>query len=384
MNVAVDCRYLGDGSGIGVYQRETLPFFLLSPHRFTLLGNPQMIETFTAGIEANEKPAVLPFAAKPFSLGENAALFSKAVSAINACDCFYSPYFAVPRGIKVPVYTTIHDIIFPDMRELCGRAGLAARMYFYRRAARLSTTIFTVSAFSRGRLEHWLPLEGKRVVVSYNAAKSCLTQTPAKIHAKKPFIIFVGNIKKHKGLKTLLSAFDRARARGLRETLVIVGNVKNFRSRDRETIALLKKAAAPSAAGRDSPPDSGVSESAISFSGFISDERLKDLLAEASLLVQPSLYEGFGYPPLEAMTAGTAALISDIPVFREIYGGFPVTFFRAGDSDDLAEKLLLLLKDGPPAIALTPAQKKTYTFKRTAGIILDEIENSARLKTQER
>jgi glycosyltransferase involved in cell wall biosynthesis len=368
MNIAVDCRYLGDGSGIGVYQRETLPFFLLSPHRFTLAGNPSLIESCIAGIRANEKPAILPFAAKPFSPGENAAFFSKAVRAINACDCFYSPYFAVPRGITVPVYTTIHDIIFPDMRELCGRAGLALRMYFYRRAARLSTTVFTVSAFSRGRLEHWLPLAGKRVVVSYNAAKSCLT--PASVRAKKPFIIFVGNIKKHKGLKTLLSAFERARARGLRETLVIVGNAHNFRSRDRETAALLEKAAA-SSAGADGGP-----EPAVRFSGYISDGRLGNLLAEASLLVQPSLYEGFGYPPLEAMTVGTAALISDIPVFREIYGGFPVTFFRAGDSGDLAEKLLLLLKDGPPAVTLTPAQKETYTFQKTAGIILGEIENS--------
>jgi glycosyltransferase involved in cell wall biosynthesis len=113
----------------------------------------------------------------------------------------------------------------------------------------------------------------------------------------------------------------------------------------------------------------------VEFTGFVSNDRLKILLAEAALLVQPSLYEGFGYPPLEAMTVGTEALISDIPVFREIYGDFPVTFFKAGDSGDLKEKLLSLLKDKKPQrLSLPRNLAGKYTFKETAGIILKELE----------
>jgi len=66
-------------------------------------------------------------------------------------------------------------------------------------------------------------------------------------------------------------------------------------------------------------------------------------LAESALLIQPSLYEGFGLPPLEAMILGTHAMISDIPVFREIYSDFPVVFFKAGDSNDLKNKKLELM-----------------------------------------
>jgi glycosyltransferase involved in cell wall biosynthesis len=90
--------------------------------------------------------------------------------------------------------------------------------------------------------------------------------------------------------------------------------------------------------------------------------------------VQPSLYEGFGLPPLEAMTCGTQALISDIPVFKEIYGGFPVTFFSAGDSEDLSCKLLELLRDKPPLrITLAENLVNKYTFQKTASIILQNI-----------
>jgi glycosyltransferase involved in cell wall biosynthesis len=75
------------------------------------------------------------------------------------------------------------------------------------------------------------------------------------------------------------------------------------------------------------------------------------------------------------MTAGTRVLLSDIPVFREIYGDFPVIFFKAGDSGDLKEKLLSLLKDKKPQrLTLPPDLAEKYSFKKTAQIILKELE----------
>jgi glycosyltransferase involved in cell wall biosynthesis len=383
IKIAVDCRYIDAPSGVGVYQRETLPWFLQSPHDFLLAGDAKKIADFLTSLFSkpfNNASVAETFAAKtrytitdlgdkPFSLRE-LCIPPSCVKAINECDCFYSPFFSIPRGIKIPVYTTIHDIIFPDMRELCGRAALAARMYFYRRAAKISKSLFTVSFFSKSRLQHHLPLGRKPVIVTYNAAQSYLQKPPAV--AKKPYIIFVGNIKKHKGLKTLLEAFIAARERGLKHTLLIVGSYENFRTSDRQTVALIKKYAEDEFSAKSGPrtkPTDDFPRQAVCFSGFVSNERLKILLAGASLLVQPSLYEGFGYPPLEAMTVGTAALISDIPVFREIYRGFPVTFFKT--SGDLTEKLL---SAQIKKITLTKEQREQYTFKKTAGIILSELE----------
>jgi glycosyltransferase involved in cell wall biosynthesis len=343
------------GSGIGVYLRECLRWMLDSPHAFLLLGSGKKLEEAAGG---RGNVSILTCAVKPFSLRELCFFGPGVLKKINRTDAFYSPFFNVPSGIHIPVFTTIHDIIFPDMPELCGWLGLKIRMFFYKRAYRVSKKIFTVSEFSKSRILRHLG-SGKPVTVTYNAAQSYLSGPFSQVPEKKDFILFIGNIKKHKGLFCLLEAFLEARKEGLKSRLVIVGSIENFRSRDSSLLGRI----------------GSLGGEGVEFTGFIPNERLKILLAEAALLVQPSLYEGFGYPPLEAMTVGTAALISDIPVFREIYGDFPVTFFKAADAGDLKQKLLSLLLDKKPRrISLPPDLAEKYTFKKTAAIILEELE----------
>ena len=77
-------------------------------------------------------------------------------------------------------------------------------------------------------------------------------------------------------------------------------------------------------------------------------------------------------PPLEAMSLGTNALISDIPVFKEIYKDFPVTFFRTGDSIDLAEKLLQLEENNSYSVEYP----QIYSFEKTFNIIQNTLETS--------
>ena len=168
-------------------------------------------------------------------------------------------------------------------------------------------------------------------------------------------ILFVGNIKKHKGLKTLLDACEKACGKGLKSKLVIVGNKDNFRTGDEETVQRLET----------------FSEDKVHFTGKISNEKLKELYESSLALVQPSLYEGFGIPPLEAMVCGTPAIISDIPVFKEIYSDFPVVFFKSGDSQELCEKLLEIEKN-PAKIELGELKDK-YSYKRSATLIIQKI-----------
>ena len=175
---------------------------------------------------------------------------------------------------------------------------------------------------------------------------------------KNDTVIFIGNIKRHKGLQTLIPAFLAFRKRLIADgktpaELVIVGSKENFRTHDGALSALQDEAAA----------------SGITFTGFVADDALHRLLANARMLVQPSLYEGFGIPPLQALTAGTCALLSDIPVFKEIYGGYPVTFFKAGDADDLAEKLYAEWTANAPVLPFEPK----HSYKNTAERILHVI-----------
>jgi glycosyltransferase involved in cell wall biosynthesis len=99
-----------------------------------------------------------------------------------------------------------------------------------------------------------------------------------------------------------------------------------------------------------------------------------EYLSKASLLVHPSFYEGFGLPPLEALVLGTPTLISNIPVFREIYNDFPVTFFRTGDCMDLKVNIIKLLKENLSLPDLSDELLHRYTFEKIASKILKELE----------
>ncbi|MDR2259197.1 MAG: glycosyltransferase family 4 protein [Treponema sp.] len=352
MKISIDCRMAG-ASGIGVYLRGCLPFFLSSPDDFLLIGSKKELNPFGEG---RTNVNIIDCAVKTFSFKELFFFPPAILKVVNQTDLYYSPFFNIPGGITVPVYTTIHDIIFPDMPELTSKAGLVVRMFFYRRAVKKSKKIFTVSIFSKSRIEYHLG-KTKPVIVTHSALQPFLQKlTTGK---KNDTIIFIGNIKKHKGLSVLLEAFLDARKEGVPYTLIIVGGKDNFRSQDRDMTEKIEAA----------------DENAVKFTGYIGDEELKNLLAGASLLVQPSFYEGFGLPPLEAMCLGTRALISDIPVFREIYAGFPVTFFRAGDAVDLKNKMLTLLTDkkNHRPLVLPDHLRNKYTFKKTASIIMDEL-----------
>jgi glycosyltransferase involved in cell wall biosynthesis len=363
MKITVDCRHINLSGGIGVYSRELLSFFLSSGASIILLGEEKILQQSAQ----NNSVEILHCAIKPFSLHDTFAFPKSILKKINSCDIYYTPYFNVPGGVKIPVYSTIHDIIFPDMPNLVSKPGLWMRMYFYRRAARLSKAIFTVSEFSKSRIKHFLG-DSLNVINASNAVNAPSYLFSGNKPEKKKNILFIGNIKKYKGLDILLDAFLQCRNEGLDYELIIVGSRNNFRSGDKKTSKRL-----------DNLEGQGVS-----FSGYINDDEKWKLLAQSALLVQPSLYEGFGYPPLEAMLSGTNVLISDISVFKEVFSGFPVFFFNSGDSRGLHDKLLEILKNKKPQVLhLNDSLKNKYTFEKTFSIIKETMWNQSSVKTRE-
>ena len=359
MIICIDCRMI-NASGIGVYLRECLPFLFESEHSFLLLGDKDTLARYKK--EASNAIVII-CAIKPFSPHELIFFPKSILQKINTADLFYSPFFNIPRGVTIPVFTTIHDIIFPDMPELTSKTGLAARMWFYRRAYKKSQKIFTVSEFSKSRIERHLGTE-KPVIVTYSAIQPMFLayRNSAGYVQKKETIVFIGNIKKHKGLDCLIDAFILAKDEGLPHKLLIIGEKEKFRTTDN---AIQRKI-------------ESIGSESVTFTGFISDERLMEYLAEASLLVQPSLYEGFCLPPLEAMVLGTQVLISDIPVLKEVYKDYPVTFFHAGDANDLKQKIVeQLFNRATEKFPLPDYLAQEYTFEKTARIIL---ENAATMR----
>ncbi len=350
MRIAIDCRFDGK-SGIGTFI-ENIVAVLLKDH---LEHDYLLVVESGKDIKINGgNVKILRTSIKPFSLKE---LFCFPVAEINQCDVFFLPYINIPNGIKIPVYTTIHDMVFFDVDGLATFVGKKLRKFFYKRAIHMSEKIFTVSEFSKLRLLYHFPTK-KDVIIVYNGVpRQVIEYAAADFKEKKDYFIFVGNIKRHKGLKTLVEAFSIAKNRGLTSKLIIVGAGDNLRTKDHELSYAIDKV------------------NGIEFVGWVNKERLIQLISQAKALVQPSLYEGFGIPPLEALYLGTDIIISDIPVFKELYDEVSNCFFKAGNAEALSEKLLsfspdLQLKE------LKSSLLKKYNYHHSVDVILQTINKS--------
>ena len=190
---------------------------------------------------------------------------------------------------------TIHDLSFFRFPSWFSR-----KYYWYYRfmtplAARTSSHILTVSEFSKSEILHFYPfISDDKVSVVYNAINSKLFKKDNSVPAaKERFVLTVSSIDPRKNFARLLEAFN-----GIKDVkLYIVGNYNRvFQKQD----GLLQDRAD------------------VRFLGRASDRELLELYNQADCFVMPSLYEGFGLPPLEAMACGCPVLVSDIPVEREI------------------------------------------------------------------
>lgn len=359
MKIVLDCRWCKK-SGIGAFIDGILPYFIKSGNELLLLGLEKLPEEIEAKVSDYDKSKIsfLPCDVKPFSVNE-LFKFPKSISKIiNSYDCYFSPYCNVPGGIKVPVYTTIHDIVFLDVKGLAGCAGTFARKIFYKYACIRSKAIFTVSEFSKSRIIKKLHCR-KPIHVVHSSVPEFLLKENAIKEEKNDSIIFIGNIKKHKGLQILIPAFEKfcnqLQAEGKAvPKLVIVGSKENFRTNDESITKLVENSAS----------------SNVEFTGFISDEELKLKLTQAKILVQPSFYEGFGLPPMQALNCGTHAIVSDIEVFKEVYEKYPVTYFKTGDIEDLSAKLYEVWNENLPV----PEFEEQYSFKKTAERIIKALQ----------
>lgn len=307
MKISIDCRYLGM-SGIGRFL-EGILMMLPKGHSYVFWGNENQIKSYHLEGE------IVACDSSPFS---PKGLFTN-VKKLNQCDLFFTPNFIVPYGIKVPVYSTIHDVIFlDDTSTTNGFLDRKIKKHLLKRCMRRSKTVFTVSEFSKSRIMHHFPNYKSKIEVIYTGLSNRLLEYKPKLVEKRNQIIFVGNLKKNKNIIELLKAFEIVRTKDENMELLIVG------SNDHKT--------------KDEVLSQYLTMQGVHFTGRITDEELFDLISQSKFLIQPSLYEGFGLPPLEALYLGTRPILNSIEVFKEIYGELDVLFYVG--TQDLANQIL--------------------------------------------
>lgn len=265
----------------------------------------------------------------------------------------------VPGGIRVPVYSTIHDVIFLDIKGLSSRLGTLLRWAFYKRAIYLSEALFTVSEFSATRIRNHFHTK-KDIHVTFSAISKQIKGYIPKKERVYDFLyyVYIGNIKKHKGIDILIKAINESNERGFDIKLVVVGDYKKIKTKDKNVMNLLNSA-----------------NNNVLFTGFVPNDKLYDILSQSLALVLPTHYEGFGLPPLESLYLGGNAIITDLPVLREVYSELPVSFFKEGDVNALAELLMLKLQLNTDVARTREYIDCHYNFEIIADKIIQVIEN---------
>lgn len=347
MRIAIDCRLIGQ-SGIGTFIENILIHIVKNnQNKYLLIGDINKLANYCKLPHCT----CIHCAYKSFSLKE---FFLFPTKEINKCDAFFTPNFNIPMGINVPIFSTIHDVVFFDTDNFSSLLKKMIIKWYILRAINISKTIFTVSNFSKERITKLFP-NTKKIIVVYSAVSEQLKKyvNNHDLNTEKKGIIFLGNLKRHKGLQTLIEAIDLLADQGFHTPLTIIGKM-NFRTKDIEIKKIIEK-----------------KQGEIELISNASNQQVFDIIAHSQILISPSLYEGFGLSPLEAMYLGTPAIISDIPVYKEIYKDLPVTFFHAGDAKDLAYQIKEHKKE---RVNVKQLIDKHYNFEKiTTPIIIEEI-----------
>jgi glycosyltransferase involved in cell wall biosynthesis len=259
------------------------------------------------------------------------------VAALGA-DLLHVPHYNVPVLYRGPLVVTIHDLT--HITEPAFRRTLGSWLYarpMLRLAARRAGHVITVSEFSKKQIVERLGIRAERVSVIYNGVGSefrpmdhrgaSAAAEPA-LQLGGPYVLYVGNLKPHKNLGTLVRALARLRSsERFKHILWVVGDDP----RGRQIFLALCERLGLSGAVRHVP--------------WVSEGVLPQLYAAADLLVLPSTSEGFGLPLLEAMSCGTPVVCSSAASLPEV-GGDAVIYFDPYSVEEMAAAIKRVL-DSP-------------------------------------
>ncbi len=309
--IGIDCR-LWNETGVGRYirnlveqlqvldQKNEYVLFMRSEDRKQLTINNSQLTT-------KENLKIVPTDIRWHSVEEQVK-FPQILNKENL-DLMHFPYFSVPIFYNRPYIVTIHDLIVHHFST--GKASTLpapvyalkhlAYKYVSSQAVKKAEKIIVPLKTIKEDLISTLAVPAAKIVVTHEGVDSKLELRVERGELRnKKYFLYVGNAYPHKNLDRLVEAFIEFRKEVKDKIeLILVGKDDYFYKKLHVTVE-------------------NENIQGISFKHDVSDAELSELYSHAVALISPSLMEGFGLPPLEAMSLSTPVLLSDTPSFREV------------------------------------------------------------------
>ncbi len=256
-----------------------------------------------------------------------------------------------------PKIVTIHDLAFRRHPEWFSRKFAGYYRLMIPRIARSAAKVITDSDFSKGELMDLMGLAESDIRVIPCAVDSCFSPVTSDTVEHSRYLLAVSSVDPRKNFQSVIRAFQQLNRSDLR--LLIVG-------------------AAHEAFSSSSGIEASAADNRIDFTGYVSDGELVDLYRHAELFVFPSLYEGFGLPPLEAMACGCPCVVSDAGSLPEVCGD-AAAYCDPNNVVDIADKINMVLNDSHLRSALIQKgliRAAEFTWDRAASEYLNVIEGA--------
>jgi glycosyltransferase involved in cell wall biosynthesis len=220
---------------------------------------------------------------------------------------------------------TIHDISFLINPKWFSKSFYIYYSFLIPRIARNAKKILTPSKYSKSDLIKVLQIPKDNIEVAYNSIPDSFRKLDTARFNNKygRYILAVSSLDPRKNFKNLIIAFNKA---NLIDTKLVIVGTQHKTFANQELKGLIKD------------------NSSIIFTGYVSDEDLKSLYVHADLFLYPSLYEGFGIPPLEAMACGCPTIVSNTSSLPEVCGEASY-YINPEDVEQIADAIVKLSVD---------------------------------------
>jgi glycosyltransferase involved in cell wall biosynthesis len=316
VKIAIDVRRMTE-FGIGTYIRNVVRNLGRLDHenQYFLIGSPSRAQEIDP-LPSNFRTLSLT---APERSVQGYREFRTMIRRLG-CDLVHVPnLFSVPRALPCPYVMTVHDLL-EHMSRARERTGFWRSLHFQltRRALAGAARIFAVSQFTKIEIEKLFGIPADHIEVVYNAIDERFLRGHASTADREliaqryqvtyPFLLYAGRISPHKNVVRMIEAFsalktELERSQSLPDLkLIIIGD-------DLSGNPDLRRTVIRSCVQND-----------VRFLGFVPIDVLRIFYDEAKVFVFPSLYEGFGLPPLEAMAQGTPVVTSNVSSLPEVVG----------------------------------------------------------------